>query len=223
MYFKQLCLFTPVVLCIAVPNAGASIQTYATRGLFDAAVGGQTLIDFEAQGPTLSTGNIFAGANLTIGPVSFTQAQSRLFVFGEDYYATNGLTSSYLNHNNLGTENLIINFSGSGVHSLGMDIGQLYPWAGPVGSLTLNLSTGEAITVTGLQQLSSQRTPLLFLGFTSTVAITSINISDPSKSTAIDNFAYSLEAPVVPEPTTFIVWSLLGMVGTYKWRRKSNV
>ncbi len=207
MHFKQLGLLAVVVLCFASPKVNASIETYASRALFDAAVGGQTLIDFEAQNPGGPFGLNDYGANLNIGPVSFTQADSRVWVFGENYYSTSGLSSSYLNHNDTGTQNLIINFGGSGIYSLGMDIGQLYPWHGPVGSLTLNLSSGDVINVTGLQQLVHSSNSMQFVGFTSTVAITSININDPTKGTAIDNFAYSSDDPVVPEPTMFMVWA----------------
>jgi hypothetical protein len=185
-------------------------------------VGGQTLIDFEAQNPGGSGSVSLQGSNLTIGPVSFTQADSRLYVLGEGVYNTAGLSSSYLNHNGAGFQNVIINFDAGGTYSLGIDIGQLYPFFGPVGSLTLNLSSGDVINLTGLQQLSSTSNTLQFVGFTSNVAINSISIDDVSASLVIDNFAYSYTAnATVPEPLSLLVWAgLASVAGLVRSRRR---
>jgi hypothetical protein len=139
------------------PCARASLITYGTRAAFDAAVGGQTLLTFEPQNPGGPSGVVYYGANLTLGPVSFTQGDARLFVVGQNHYGTAGLSSSYLNDND-GPQDVIINFAGGGIHGLGMDIGQLSPWRGPIGSLALTLSSGDVINVTGLQQRRARST-----------------------------------------------------------------
>lgn len=222
-------------LLFAIVSAGfadASIITYSTRSAFDSAVSGQTMIDFEAQ--NTGGGVDFYGNSLTVGSVSFTHAGEALFVLGKDTYSTTGLSSSYLNNNGGGSQSsrpgsqggpLVVNFTGGGIYSLGMDVGQLFNnYSGTSDNMTILLSSGDQVNLTGLQAIGFTNGTMPFVGFTSSTAITSIAFDDPSFYTMIDNFAFSTQPlTAVPEPSSFVVGIGLATFVLLLRRRKSGL
>lgn len=188
----------------------AVVTLYGTRVAFDAAAGATTLLDFEAQNPGGAADYTPYNSALTIGSVTFTQPNARLFDLGQNLYNTAGTTGSYLNNNDGvpdGSSLVGVSFA-SPVYSIGMDLGYLYLWGGGT-TADLTLSTGDIfiLSLTGPLVLTS--TPLTFFGFTSDVGITSLSFTDHSSGMMIDNFAYTTTA--VPEPTTLALAGLSGL------------
>ncbi|MDP1561986.1 MAG: hypothetical protein Q8M16_11460 [Pirellulaceae bacterium] len=171
------------------------------------------MIDFEAQQPFGDNGALSWGTNLTIGSVSFTRADGRLWAFGKDANATTGLSSSYLNQDRGWSSNVVVNFSGGGIYSLGMDVGQLFIFDEIDRNMTISLSSGDQINLSGLLQLFNSPNPLTFVGFTSNTAITQITFLNTSRSTSIDNFAYSSQSNAVPELSSLTLVGVIGFVG----------
>jgi hypothetical protein len=219
----KMALVAFLLACAMSLPASASIQLYGTRTAFDAAVTNQTLHNFEAQNPYGPSSYQSYGNTLSLPGVQFTLGSYRLFVFGEDYYYTPGLTSSYLNHNSGGGGDIVATFT-QPVYSIGMDLGQLTPgWGGPTGSITVNLSTGDSVTINDLVMASSG-SGLTFVGLTSDVAIVSVTFNDQSDSLIIDNFAFSTDQiAAVPEPASLAIWGGLGLAGLVAARRRKKL
>jgi hypothetical protein len=98
--------------------AHATLKTYNDRSLFNLEVGSTTLIEFEAQQSDPSF--TYYGKNLTVGDVSFTSADDKLYVLSPKTLSTSG-TSNYLTYL-FTTKPVVINFA-SNVSSVGMDLG----------------------------------------------------------------------------------------------------
>ena len=196
--------------------AQAYFYTYADRSSFNSAVGITPIIDFEAQQkhPAAYT---YYGSNLTVGNVSFTQANSLLFVMSSSIYSTSG-TSNYL-YNNGGLQPIVINFA-SDVSDVGMDLGWLASWNGSGSTMYINFAKGGyAVSFpTGVAgPLIGTGTPLGFLGFHSDIPFSSMSFSDPSRVVMIDNFAYS----PTPEPATMLLLGtgLAALAGARKLKK----
>ena len=198
-----------VSLLFLVPFAAqGSVITYTTQASFFAAASGLSTIDFEAQ---QTGGNItFYGANLTVGGVSFTQADSRLFVFGPSFYSTSS-TSNYLNHNDAGTQSVVINFT-SAQTAVGMAIGCLENWHGTCGSAVFSLNNGDTFGVTTTSRLAGTAGQLAYIGFISDTPFTSLTINDPAKATMIDNFSYGTAAVPLPASLALLLFGLVGLL-----------
>lgn len=208
------------LIAVSAGFADASVITYNTRAEFDSAISGQTMIDFEEQNTGGVNGYNDFGSSLTIGSVSFNQTESRLRVLGRDIFQTAGLPSSFL-VNDGGLSNLVVEFTGEGVYSVAMDVGQIEEYYNPVGNMTLKFSSGDQISLTGLLQLSYTSNPLRFVGFTSHTAITSIVFDDPVGTTAIDNLAFSTSH--IPEPASLVSLGVLVLLGlTFQPRSRRN-
>lgn len=207
---KNLVMVGFLVIFVLSGYTHASLITYATRTEYNAAIGGLTTLDFEAQNTGGAAGYNDYGSNLTLGSVSFSQSNSRLRVIGNSLFQTGGLTSSFL-CNDGGENSIVVNFSGGGIYALGIDVGQVQEYYAPVGNMTISLSSGDEIDLTGLLELGYTTNTLRFVGFASSSAMTSITFDDPSGTTVIDNFAY--RATAIPEPGPMLTWSVLGLLG----------
>lgn len=195
------------ILAVGPLAAQASVFTYSDRASFDAAAGSTTLIDFDWSAAQA----VYYRSTLTVGDVTFTQADNKLYVFGPTNYSTTG-TTRYLN-NNAGQYNPVVVDFASGVYAVGLDIAWLSShWGNATGSMTFELSNGDSFSSSVVGPLYNTATSMGFVGFISDIAFSSFKIIDPSNSVMIDNFAYTA-TPSVPEPATLtlIAASLLGV------------
>jgi hypothetical protein len=139
--------------------------------------------------------------------VTFTQADSKLYVLAPSVYSTNG-KSNYLN-NNAGTYPVVISFA-SNVSAVGMDLGWIYPWNGSDSSgstMDFVLSNGESFTNYNVPgPLATTSMSPGFVGFSSDKPFSSFYIVDPSRSVMIDNFAYTAKSSApTPEPASMLL------------------
>ncbi len=203
-------LAVALFLFAAVPSMSmATIVTFTDRTSFNAAAGATTLLDFEGI-VSSSTSHVNQGVSATFGDVTFTQPEGRQWVFGEDFYATNGLTSAYFNQNCCAPSGITATFA-NGVHAIGMDLGIQNYWNGTSNDIVMTLSTGDTLTFTAPLLMNTFNT-LQFFGFTSSVAITTIHFANDAQATVIDDFTYSTSLSTVPEPITLLLLST-GLIG----------
>ena len=203
-------------LVFSAQARGATITVYSDASAFAAAVGSTTLIDFEAQNNNGDNSYEYHGTLLTVGDVSFVNPEARLFVIGSDYagYATQGLTSDYLNRNISSPAGINVSFA-NGVSGVGMGLGYLF---GSSNAITFTLSTGDVINTTA-PQVSGNSNPLVFFGFTSNVPIVSFNVNGGSGVEVIDDFRYAESLATVPDLTStlsLLSVSLAGLIATRK-------
>lgn len=210
-------LIAATAFAFAPVGAHAAVTTYTSEAAFMAAVSGATTIAFEAENPAGPNGYTYAVSPLAIGDVSFAQADSRLFVFGQSFYPTYGLTSSYLTPNSQAPAGIDVSFAAP-VYAVGMNLGIQNTWDDPSLEVTFSLSTGDVVT-TPAPMLWDTSNGMAYFGFTSTVAITSFNVNGPSGGVAIDNFSSAL---VVPEPEAYLL-ALIGSGGVLLLVRRRRV
>ncbi len=195
--------------------ANATVTSYSTWGAYNAATSGNTTIDFEAQQSNVNP--TYYGSSLTVGGVTFSDNEPRLFVLSGGYYG-DSFTSNYLNNNARGSQ-IDVSFANP-VYGFAMDLGTIYNWGGGPLQLTFNFAgSSETINLPGELYNSG---PLTFSGFTSDSAFSSISISDPTNGLAIDNFTFASTANNVPEPGSLALLGF-GMAGlAYSRKRKAQ-
>ena len=204
-------------VCLTSTTIQATIVTYSDLSSFNTAVSSSTTIDFEAQNTNGS--HTYYANSLTVGDVTFTQPNNRLFVFNENFYPTHGLTSNYLNQNCCAPGGITISFADP-TFALGFDLGVQNNWSNSSNpnDFQLTLSTGDILNTTAPLLYNNNNT-LDFFGFTSTVAFTSLTILNPAEGISIDNLVYSSSPTNVPEPLSLALL-LLGLSGFGVFRRR---
>jgi len=210
------CVLIAVLVAMSTVCAQADV-IYTNRAAFEAATSPNTTLDFEAQNPNGPGSYTYYESSLTIGDVTYTQPESRMFVFGQSFYNTYGLTSSYLNQNSSAPSGITVSFANS-VQAVGMDLGIQNTWNDPSLAVTFTLSNGDVINTTAPLLMNTSNT-LSFFGFSSDFTFTSVNINGLSEGVAFDNFTYASATSSVPEPATMLLFGL-GLVGLAGMRRK---
>jgi hypothetical protein len=194
----------PVLLLGFAVQAPASVMTYSNLADFQAATTGVTTIDFNG---IAATGSYVAYGTgpLSLSGVTFNSNGS-MFVIDPGFYGSSYAGGGFLN-SDYATVNTITAALPSPVTALAMEFGGLF--GGPV-DFTFNFSDGSSVSGSSAASIIGG-TPLAFIGFTSTVAITSASISMPDTPNynAIDNFRFGNS---VPEPGSLAL-ILLGMSG----------
>ena len=200
-----------VVLLLAAP-ARAGLTFYSSLATYNASTLGNTTIGFEG----IASDNSFAfqatPPGITLSGINFTinhaNNNGNLFVIGQgNYYAGTSVLSSQ--ESTTGPNNLQITLPGA-YTSFALNLGSFSS-----SQFTFSLSTGDTFT---------EPTPafpgLGFIGVTSTVAFTSLSISEPIGDVLnIDNFTFGTAAAVSePASLTLTVAGLvlLGFVGRKK-------
>lgn len=206
-----------IVLCSSY-GARASLVFYADRASFDAAVASQTLIDFEGLGDPFAfvpapPGETLSGVNFDIDR---STSDGVMFEIAASYgYAPTAVLSSQ--GSSIADDNFLITLPG-GFTAIAVDVGGF-----GADTVTFDLSTGDSFTA-----ISGGYSPS-FVGFTSTVAITSLKISQPGGNFGgslvlnIDNFTFG--AAVVPEPSTLALSGVAGLAllaARLRSRRRGN-
>ena len=173
----------------------ASVVTYTSRAAWLAATSGVTTIDFEGiAGPA---GSVHYPAGVTIAGVTFTDGVAQLYVFDSLYSPSNTNWGSGASLITNASNDLVTAVLPANVTAVGLDIYTV----NPSGQLMLVGVTPGGIFPTATQ-VNPSRT---FIGFISTVPITSVGLKGINSATGLDNFSFGSAG--VPEPGT-----LAGMI-----------
>lgn len=210
-----------LLLGFPLPAWSASpVYLYSDRTAWNQAVGSHTDIDFEGLAPAGGFAFYPTPPGLTQFGVNFTIDHSTnngsLYVVGPSmYYADNSALSSQ--QSAPAPQNILVTLP-AGTTGLALDFGDL---GGSGGSLiTFNFSGGMSFTATTPPYDGFYGPSWFgFIGFVSTVPLTSLEIVHTSDSSnlEIDNFSYSLAS--VPEPSAWALMTLgLLIVG---WRLRA--
>jgi hypothetical protein len=204
-------------LAVRTQPARADLVFYGNRASFDAATTGVTTIGFEGIAPV--NGFTFFGqpGSLTLSGVTFSTGINILNVTSATYYLATGGPPGY----NLGSGDFLLSGAAApaSLHAtlpgaftaLAFDLGT---FDDATSQVTIKLSTGDTFTTSAPFPTDK------FIGLTSTVPFTSVDISitggNRRDTLAIDNFAFG--AAEIPEPGTLslLSLSLVGMAVTWK-------
>jgi hypothetical protein len=204
------------ILMLAATKADASLIQYNSLASFEAASSGLTLIDFDglvAPGDFASYGS----GPLVLSGVTFTSDGS-MFVIDPGFYGSSYGGGGFLNSDFAGATNTLTAVDFPSVTAVAFDFGGLF---GPA-TFTVNFSTGDSAVIATTQSIGETNS-LQFVGFTSTLPITSIQflMPDTPEYNAIDNvrFGTASTAPV-PEPTSLLLVGTGALFLRYRSRRR---
>lgn len=192
----------------------AGVIVYTDKAVFSAAALGLTTIDFNGIAPENWLVR-YTPAVLTLSGVEF-EANGRMYVIDPGFYGFSYAGAGFLHVDK--TSILSVTLP-AGATAIGTDYGGLFAGGGTTFSVAL--STGDVFDFS--TDKSIEGGSLDFLGFTSTVPISSLtfnNMPDEPAFNAIDNFVFG---SAVPEPSTITLWSVFGVIsGILAWRRRTS-
>lgn len=213
-----------VTLLVAGSRAGADITGYTNRATFLSVAKSPTNIDFEGiTGSAIfyddSSGTTIDGVNFVGQPdnnISYRLVAINSSVEGNEYKDGSDGVLSGPGGNTVAAPGKIVATLPAGIHAAGAD---MFPYDGVITDLTVMLSTGETIVITGAGD-SHTTVPHTeyFAGFVSDADISSISFRVSNTGGALinlDNFVFSSE---VPEPASAA--ALLGLIGGVSLRRR---
>jgi hypothetical protein len=197
----------------SVRSLHADIVVFTDKAVFSAAASGLTTIDFNGIAPENSLVQ-YTPPVLTLSGVEFT-GWSRMYVIDPGFYGFSYPGAGFL-HVDRGSSVSVTSLP-AGTTAVGTDYGGLF--AGGDATFSVTLSTGDIFNFATDKSIAGGS--LAFLGFTSTVPISSLEFRMPNEPTfnAIDNFVFG---SAVPEPSTVAMWSVFGLIsGILAWRRRT--
>jgi len=197
------------VAATAAPSQ-ASIVVYNNQASFNAATTGLTSVNFVGLAPP--GGFTYYGNTLTTGGLTFTDVGARLFVIDPGFSPPSWSYTPgrpVLTDNFGGGAGLTTTAFPAGTTAVSFTIGDFGPT-----TATITLSTGDVVNL----NLAGQPN-LDFIGFTSTIPITSVTIQDGIQAPVIDTVQFG---QAIPEPATFAVFGVLAF-GALGARRRLKV
>ncbi len=211
MKIKGYAIAAMVLACLP-----ASADTfYTSQAAWAAATSGVSTVNFEGLAPDsnfilVGSG---AGANTTIGGVNFAVgplSNGNAFILGKNFYYP-GVSAFSSQESTTGTDDLLITLP-SAVTAVGLDYGAVSTFA-----VTFTLSDGSTIAETagGLATLS-------FLGETSSVGITSVDIKGADTLNGINMTDFS-SGTAVPEPEAWVLLATILLCLGVVLRRRTRV
>jgi PEP-CTERM motif len=202
------------VMLGATGSTQANIITYTTPASYAAATTGNTTVNFSGIAPAMGFVSVNVPPGITVGGINFTinQATSNGSLFVVDGAFSNNPWGVPLLDSQFSTqtdENILITLPHA-VTAAAFDFGSLV--SSPV---TFTLSTGETFGAT-----TAGKPNLQFLGVTSSVPFTSIEISQPIGNAVVLEDVTIGTALAVPEPSTLALFAIggLGLLGWRRWR-----
>jgi hypothetical protein len=193
-------------------TAVASITTYSDYASWSANVENITNVAIPDPAPEPFLLIAFYDASVTYSGVTFSSqaalSDKALFNIGLGWSGSPAVLSSQ--GGSWGVANILITFP-EVVHGFCLNNG----YGTFNGSdVTFTLSNGDAVTQASTP---SGYATTNFIGITDPTGFTSVQLTSPDYVLDINNIAYA----TVPEPATFIIWSILGGLGlTVGWWRK---
>lgn len=184
-----------------VRPASAGLVTYTDRAQFTTASANTTVITFENLAPPGSFSYYGNPGSLNLSGVTFT-TNSPLFVQNNNAYGT----GAYLSAQQTNPEIVTIALP-SGITAVGSDYFSAY-------DTTVTLSTGQSFAIPG-----GTYPNIMFFGFTTDAAISSIQLAVAGDGIDLDNFTFG---QAVPEPAalTLMVTGMLAVAAGPLRRRR---
>jgi len=188
--FRTLLLLVALTITAQTVPA-ANITLYGTRADWNAAVGVNTVIDFEGLEPPGGYSGISVPPGLTLSGVNFS---TTLPTTGVDFilagpvsYGPSSVLALY--DSSINARTLLINFPGAGFEGIAFDLGRTTVPR----NVTIQLSTGESFVMVA-------SFPPGFVGFTSSAPITQVAITEGPGTNVLllDNVSFALPAPTPP-------------------------
>ncbi len=200
----------------AVPAAAQPVSVYSSRAAFLVALTGQTTVTFTGDAPDggftmYGTSLTRSGVTFQAGPGNTLNVTSNTYSPGFEYGTGAVLTP-------VGTAPRILNILlPLGTTAFGIDFGAFSSVP-----TTFTLSTGDVFVRNGGTPIGTNGTGFAFVGFTSAVALTSVQVrvAAAGGGNAVDNVTVG-QAAVVPEPSTYVLVAagLLSASALARWRR----
>jgi hypothetical protein len=214
-----------VLLCGAGHIEGSILQTFDNRSDFFAATTGLTIESFESE----PAGNYPTGPSLTLpytpasGTFAFDSLDADLYLQGSSWsgtYATDG--SKYVMvDGDAGVKTLTFSNFASPIDAFGMaitDWGDL----SSTGTFRFEDSLGDTFEIAVAGGLGNANE--IFFGVTTDAYLSSVTFISDTRDEPLDGYGFDevYTGNVIPEPSTFVIWSLLATFGVTLgwWRRR---